>query len=154
VGFVCNILKAGQRSPRSSLYMKDGTELWHDLEAAAESNDQLCDITNTAGEPWIYQVVDARDVAHGCVCALENDSEPGDAFNMSAPEPITYHEAAQVISQATGQSILKWQVPVRWVFDLSNAKAREKINFQPKWGIKEMVKDALAVQKGESDGFI
>ncbi len=98
--------------------------------------------------------VDARDVAHGCVCALENDSEPGDAFNISAPEPITFHEAAQVISQATGLPILKWQVPVTWLFDLSNAKARQKINYQPSWGIKEMVESALAVQRGESDGFI
>jgi len=153
VAFVCNILRAGQRSPRGSLYMKDGTELWHDLEAAAESRDQPCDIRDTAGDPWIYQLVDARDVAHGCVCALESDSEPGEAFNVSAPEPITFAEAAEVISQATGLPILKWQVPVRWVFDLSNLKAKNKINYQPKWGIKEMVESALAVQRGESDGL-
>jgi nucleoside-diphosphate-sugar epimerase len=134
--------------------MPDGTELWHDLEAAAESKDQPCAIRSTSGEPWIYQLVDARDVAHGCVCALENDSEPGEAFNISAPEPITFDEAAAVISQATGLPILEWQVPVRWVFDLSNLKARQKINYQPKWGIREMVESALAVQRGESDGFI
>jgi len=154
VAFVCNILRAGQNHPRSSLYMADGTELWHDLEAAAESKDQPCDISSTSGESWVYQVVDARDVAYGCVCALESDSEPGDAFNISAPEPITFHEAAQVISQAIGLPILKWQAPVTWLFDLSNAKARQKINYQPSWGIKEMVESALAVQRGESDGFI
>jgi len=154
VAFVCNILRAGQRSPRGSLYMPDGTELWHDLEAAAESKDQPCAIRSTSGEPWVYQLVDARDVAHGCVCALESDSEPGDAFNISAPEPITFDEAAEVISQATGLPILKWHVPVRWLFDLSNIKARQKINYQPKWGIKEMVESAMAVQRGESDGFI
>jgi len=154
VAFVCNILRAGQRSPRGSLYMPDGTELWHDLEAAAESKDQPCAIRSTSGEPWVYQLVDARDVAHGCVCALESDSEPGDAFNISAPEPITFDEAAEVISQATALPILKWDVPVRWLFDLSNIKARQKINYQPKWGIKEMVESAMAVQRGESDGFI
>lgn len=154
VAFACAILKAGQSSPRSSLYMPDGTELWHDLEAAAKSKDQPCDISTTSGEPWVYQLVDARDVAHGCVCALESDSEPGEAFNISAPEPITFHEAAQVISQATGLPILKWQVPVRWLFDLSNLKARRLINYRPKWGIKEMVESALAIQRGESDGFI
>jgi nucleoside-diphosphate-sugar epimerase len=153
VAFVCNILRAGQRSPRGSLYMPDGTELWHDLEAAADSEDQPCAIRSTSGEPWVYQLVDARDVAHGCVCALENDSAPGDAFNISAPEPITFDEAAEVISQMTGLPILKWQVPVRWLFDLSNVKARNKINYQPKWGIREMVESALAVQRGESDGL-
>jgi nucleoside-diphosphate-sugar epimerase len=147
VAFVCNILRAGQNSPRSSLYMADGTELWHDLEAAAESRDQPCAVRSTSGEPWIYQLVDARDVAHGCVCALENDSQPGDAFNISAPEPITFDEAAEVISEATGLPILEWEVPVRWVFDLSNQKARREINYQPKWGIKEMVKSALATEE-------
>ena len=133
--------------------MPDGTELWHDLEAAAESKEQPCAVTSTSGEPWIYQLVDARDVAHGCVCALENSAEPGDAFNISAPEPITFVEAAEVISQLAGLPILKWQVPVRWVFDLSNLKAREKINYQPKWGIREMVESAMAVKRGESDGL-
>lgn len=153
VAFVCNILRAGQRSPRGSIYMSDGTELWHDLEAAAESKNQPCAISSTSGEPWVYQLVDARDVAYGCVCALESDSEPGDAFNVSAPEPITFIQAAEVISQATGLPILNWQVPVRWLFDLSNAKARSKINYQPKWGIREMVESALAVQRDESDGL-
>lgn len=153
VAFVCNILKTGQNNPRSSLYMPDGTELWHDLEAAAESKKQPCAISSTSGEPWIYQLVDARDVAHGCVCALENDSEPGDAFNISAPEPITFDEAAEVISEVTGLPILKWQVPVRWIFDLDNTKARNRINYQPKWGIREMVESAQAVERGEADGI-
>jgi UDP-glucose 4-epimerase len=154
VAFVCNILMVGQRNPRSSLYMPDGTELWHDLEAAAESKDQPCAVRSTSEEPWIYQLVDARDVAHGCVCALENDSEPGDVFNISAPEPITFDEAAEVISQLTGVEILNWRVPVRWLFDLSNTKARQKINYMPRWGIREMIESALAVQRGQSDGLI
>jgi UDP-glucose 4-epimerase len=154
VAFVCNILRAGQRNPRSSLYMSDGTELWHDLEAAAESKDQPCAVRSTSEEPWVYQLVDARDVAHGCICALENDSEPGDVFNISAPEPITFDEAAEVISQLTGAEILNWRVPVRWLFDLGNTKARQKINYRPRWGIREMVESALAVQRGQSDGLI
>jgi len=151
VGSVSGILRAGQSSPRSSLYMRDGTELWHALETAATSKDQPCAIISIYKEPWLYQPVDARDVAHGCICALESKSAPGDAFNISAPEPITFTQSAEVISKATGLPILNWQVPVRWVYDLNNVKAKYGINYQPKWGIKEMVESALAVQRGESD---
>ena len=155
VGFVCGILRAGQSSPRSSIYMPDGTELWHELEAAAESPDQPCAIIErNSRASWVYQPVDARDVAHGCICALESNSAPGEAFNISAPEPITFVEAAEIISRVTDIPVLKWQVPVRWIYDLNNTKAKYGINYQPGWGIKEMVESALAVQRGESDGLI
>lgn len=153
VGFVSAILKAGQSSPRSSIYMKDGTELWHELESSAESSEQLCAVTDKFNAPWIYQPVDARDVAHACICALENKTSPGDVFNVSAPEPITFPEAARVISEATGISVLNWQAPVRWIYDLNNIKAKYTINYKPKWGIKEMVESALAVKRGEFDGL-
>jgi len=153
VGFVGGILRTGQSNPLSALYMSDGTELWHELEAAAASKEQLCTIRDSEGRPWVYQLVDARDVAHGCVRALESGAAIGEVFNVSAPRPITYDEATQAIAKATGQSILEWQTPVRWVFDLDNTKARCLIGYQPKWGIKEMVASALAIQRGESDGF-
>jgi UDP-glucose 4-epimerase len=154
VGFVCAILRTGQNNPKSSLYMNDGTELWHELEAAVVSRDQLCAIRDSEGRPWVYQFVDARDVAHGCVCALESGAAIGEVFNVSAPRPITYDEATQVIAKATGQSILEWQTPVRWLFDLDNTKAKCLIGYRPKWGIEEMVASALVVQRGESDGMV
>jgi nucleoside-diphosphate-sugar epimerase len=153
VDFVCAILKAGQSSPRSSLYMPNGTELWKELEASAISKDQPCAIVDKYNAPWHYQPVDARDVAHACICAIENKTDAGLAFNVSAPEPITYTQSAEIISQVIGLPVLHWQTPVRWMYDLNNIRARYAINYQPKWGIKEMVDSAVAVQKGESDGL-
>ncbi len=153
VGFVCGLLKKGQAHPRSALYMKDGTELWHELERAAESSNQLCTISDMQGRPWLYQLVDARDVAHGCVCALESPAAVGEVFNIAAPQPVPFPQAARIINKATGQGILKWQVPVRWVYDLGIGKAKEYIGYSPRWGIEEMVCSALAVQLGESDGM-
>jgi hypothetical protein len=37
--------------------------------------------------------------------------------------------------------------------DCDNTKARSKIGFQPKWGIREMIYDAIAVRAGNSDGM-
>lgn len=152
VSFVCAILKAGQRHPKSSLFMPDGTELWRDLEAMAPG-DALCAVYDNLGCPWIQQPVDARDVALGCVCALENDASTGEAFNVSAPRPITFNEAAYTIANATGKPVIEYKLPVRWVFDLDNTKARSMIGYRPKWGIGEMVESALKVQRGEGEDF-
>jgi UDP-glucose 4-epimerase len=153
VGFVCDILKVGQSHPRSALYQQDGTELWHELEERAPSLDQPCDVRDVDGRPWVYQLVDARDVAHGLVCALESPAAIGEAFNISAPEAIPYPQAAAVVSEATGRPVFQCRLPVRWIFDLSNAKARAWIGYRPRWGIREMVEDAAAFQAGETDGL-
>jgi UDP-glucose 4-epimerase len=153
VGFVCDILKAGQFHPQSALYQSDGTELWHELEERAESLEQPCDVRDLEGRPWVYQLVDARDVAHGIVCALESPGAVGEAFNLSAPEAIPYPEAAAVVSEATGRPAFECRLPARWVFDLSNTKARTWIGYRPRWGIREMVEDAVAFRAGETDGL-
>jgi len=153
VGFVCEILKIGQKHPESALYQRDGAELWRDLEQRAPSLDQPCDVRDAEGRPWIYQLVDARDVAHCLVCALESPAAVGEAFNVSAPEPITYAEAAEVLAEETGSPVFRCQVPARWVFDLANTKAKAWIGYRPRWGIREMVRDALAFRAGEADGM-
>ena len=163
VGFVCSILKAGQANPQSELYRADGGEplgptrasgqAWQELEAKAASLDQPCDASDLEGRPWVYQLVDARDVAHGIVCALESPAAIGEAFNLSAPEPIPYSEAASVLAEATGEASFEARRPVRWVFDLANTKARTLIEYRPRWGIREMIHDALAFRRGESDGM-
>lgn len=152
VGYVCTLLRIGQRSPQSTLYMDDGAELWLALEAAAPA-DTLCAVRDDLGRPWMQQPVDARDVAGGCVAALESPAAIGEAFNISAPQPIAFDRAAQVISEHTGQPIIEWQVPVRWVFDLDNTKARTLLGFRANWGLEEMVQSALAVQRGEGEDY-
>ena len=153
VSFVCNLLKIGQAHPQGTLYMSDGTELWRELERKADSPDQLCAISDMEGRPWLQQPVDARDVAHACICALEHCDAIGEVFNIAAPQPIPFTQATRIISKATGQSVLEWRVPVRWIFDLDIAKAKSRIDYRPRWGIEEMVHSALAVQRGETDGM-
>ncbi|MHB0878403.1 MAG: NAD-dependent epimerase/dehydratase family protein [Anaerolineae bacterium] len=152
VGFAAGILRAGQTHPTSEMYRPDGGEPWRALEAAADQK-RPCAITDAEGRPWLYQPVDARDVAHGLICALESPAAVGEAFNVAAPAPISYVEAAEVLAERTGAEPLPWQAPVRWVYDLSIAKAKSLIGYRPRWGIREMVDGALAVRRGESDGM-
>ena len=104
---VGNVLRDGQAHPDSELYMPDGSELWHELEETAESPDQPCAITDLEGSPWMTQMVDARDVAHGCICALRSPAAIGEAFNIAGPSAIAYTEAARLLSEVSGRPILE-----------------------------------------------
>jgi nucleoside-diphosphate-sugar epimerase len=48
---------------------------------------------------------------------------------------------------------LAWRAPVRFVYDLDNTKAKSWIGYRPKWGLREMIADAVVFRKGESDGM-
>ena len=92
VARVVNTLKKSQSKPGTELYMSDGTELWHDIEAKAVSPQQPCSITDEDGRPWLYQPQDARDIAHCLVCALNSGAALGESFNAGAPEPFPFPE--------------------------------------------------------------
>ncbi len=146
VRFVSMILRTGQANPKSEIYSPEGAKLWQALEEAAPP-DALCAITDAEGRPWMQQVVDTRDVALGCLCALEHPAAVDEAFNISGPRPVAFSEAAALIAEATGKPIVQWQVPVRWVFDLDNTKAKRLIGYRPQWDIDAMVKSALVFQR-------
>ena len=154
VGFVAGMLRTGKQNPKGELYLPGCEEPWLDLEARAESAEQPCAVTGPDGKPWIYQLVDARDVAHGLICGMGDEAGVGEAFNISAPKPIEYPEAAGVLAEEVpGGPVLCYQAPVRWIYDNDNSKARHWIGYSPRWGIREMIRDAVSFREGQSDGM-
>lgn len=146
-------LKSGQANPGSELYMADGTELWRQVEAQAEGPDQPCSVTDLDGRPWYYQPNDARDVAHGLVCALERPEALGESFNLGAPEPFLYPQAARLLSELSGRRPLEIKLPVRWRYDHAIGKAKSWIGYAPKGDLHTMVRDAWAVKRGEFQDY-
>ncbi|PEN06297.1 NAD(P)-dependent oxidoreductase, partial [Longimonas halophila] len=49
--------------------------------------------------------VDARDIAAVSVAALTEDGHAGAAYTITGPEALTYHEAADVLSEAWSRDI-------------------------------------------------
>lgn len=146
-------LKSGQQNPGSELHMADGTELWHQVEAEAEDPGQPCIVVDAERRPWYYQPNDARDVAHGLVCALERPEALGESFNLGAPEPFLFPVAARLLAELTGRRPLEIRLPVQWRYDHSIAKARSWIGYQPRGDLQAMMRSAIAVQRGEGDDY-
>jgi nucleoside-diphosphate-sugar epimerase len=153
VDTVSSIMRQGSTHPESELYAPAAGEPWEELKRRGVSGAQPCAATDGEGRPWLCQLVDARDVAHGAICALESNGAVGETFNVSAPVPIAYPEAAAILAELTGQEPLDYRAPVRWIYDLDNSKARERIGYAPEWGIRSMIANALAFRRGETDGL-
>ena len=151
VGRVCTILKAGQVGPGTEMYMADGTELWHDIEARADSPDQPCAVRDESGRPWYYQPNDARDIAHCMVCALRSPDAVGESFNGGAPAPFTFPKGARLLGKITGREPLEVMVPVRWMYDHDITKAKSLIGYRPKGDLETMMASAAASEAGEPD---
>ncbi len=151
VGRVCAILKAGQVGPRTEMFMADGTELWHEIEARSESSDQPCAVRDEAGRPWYYQPNDARDIAHCIVCALRSPDAVGESFNGGAPAPFTYPEGARLLGEIRRREPLEAVVPVRWMYDHDITKAKTLIGYRPTGDLDTMMASAAAFEAGEPD---
>jgi UDP-glucose 4-epimerase len=153
VNVVCGIMRKGASHPRSEMYAPEAGEPWAELRGRAVSGEQPCAVTDAHGEPWICQVVDARDAARGVLCALESDAAVGESFNISSSRPVPYTEAAPIVAALTGAQVLTYRAPVRWMFDLDSTKARNSIGYAPRWEVRAMIEDALAFRRGETDGL-
>ena len=150
---VVGLLKTGQSNPGSALYMAGGTELWHQVEAAAEDAAQPCLVADLDGRPWYYQPNDARDVAHALVCAVERPEALGESFNLGAPEPFLVTEGARMLAELTDRTPLEIKLPVRWRYDHAIGKAKTWIGYQPRGDLSAMLHSAIAVQRGEHQGY-
>ena len=142
------ILRIGQQSPFGELYMEDGTELWHDVLAQAQSGDQPCSVRDDQGRSWYYQPNDARDIAHMLVCAVEEPAAIGETFNCGAPTPFYHTHAAPLLAELTGQEALEVTVPVWYRYDHAIGKAKRLINYRPRGTVEAMFRSALRVRDG------
>ncbi len=146
-------LKSGQQNPKSELYAGDHADLWKQVEARAEGPDQPCSVPDLEGRPWNDQPNDARDVAHGLVCALERAEALGESFNLGAPEPFLSPEGARLLAELSGQRLLEIRLPVRWRYDHAIGKAKGWIGYAARGDLRTMLRDAWDVQQGTFEDY-
>jgi nucleoside-diphosphate-sugar epimerase len=115
------------------------------LKSLGDGGDKLVIITDEAGNPVIVQWGDARDVAEGCVRALETEAAVGEAFNLGSVAPISADELVKYIAAKMGLPYVTASLPIaRSPWYISSAKARGLLGYQPRYTTFDMVDDALA----------
>lgn len=129
-------------------------ELREQFSAQIPDEDALVAITDNEGRPWTLHVVDVRDVVQCLIRGLESEGAPGHAFNVAAPSAVSLVDGARYLAQTLDQPLVEIRVPQLEQEEISTAKARDLIGYQPEYDFRRMADSAIAYGRGEDIGVI
>ena len=88
---------------------------------------------------------DARDVAEGCVLALENPAAVGETFLLGGVAPFRTDELITYLASRLGRPCVSAKLPTtRRPWYISSAKARGILGYRPQHSIFDMADEAIA----------
>jgi len=106
------------------------------------------------GRPWLWHRTDVRDVVQGTICALEHDAAVGEDFNILGPCAISFERAVKLLHDRLHVPYVEVEMPVRWVYECDNTKAKTQIGYRPEFDIDQMIEDAVAFRSGVDIGVL
>ncbi len=121
---------------------------------ALKTPNGVCAIMDTAGNSWGLPFTDVRDTVAGIIKVLESKDAVGQAINLVGPAATPFVHVAQVIAANTTRPLVEVKMPFLWWFNVSNAKARSILGYEPKYTYPDMVASALAFRRGEDIGVV
>lgn len=96
------------------------------------------------GRPFTEHVCDVRDAVEGILLALEKPAAEGQTFNIAGPAPFTYDEVSPWLAQRLGRRPVPGNCRGIHSYEVSIAKARGILGYQPKYSVYESLEDALS----------
>jgi UDP-glucose 4-epimerase len=121
---------------------------------ALKTPNGVCAITDAEGNSWGLPFTDVRDTVAGIILVLESKDAVGQAFNLVGPTATPFVKVAQLIAANTDRPYLEVKMPFLWWFNVSNAKARSILGYQPQYTYEDMLQSALAFRRGEEIGVV
>jgi UDP-glucose 4-epimerase len=116
------------------------------LRGLDDGTEKLMIQARVDGTPEVRMWGDARDVAEGCVLAMESPAALGETFNLGGKAPFTTEEQITYLSRKTGIPYVTARIPiVRSPWYISSAKARGLIGYEPRYSIFDMMDEGLSV---------
>lgn len=152
------VLKHAQRGRESHLYpLFKGIETpWEYVEKAVPdpAGNPAVGLTDPEGRGWATHLSDVRDTVDGAILAMEHPSAVGQDFNIVGPSTTAYDTGARILGKRLGLPVHIVKLPMRWYFEVSTAKARQVLGYQPQWTYERMLDSAIAYQNGEDIGVL
>ena len=121
---------------------------------AMKTPNGVCAIMDDQGNSWGLPFTDVRDTVDGIIRVMESKDAVGQAFNLVGPAATPFVKVAQLVSANSDRPYLEVKMPFLWWFNVSNAKARSILGYQPKYTYEDMLQDALAFRRGEDIGVV
>ena len=121
---------------------------------AMKTPNGVCAITDSEGNSWGLPFTDVRDTVDGIIRVLDSKDAVGQAFNLVGPTATSFVNVAKLISANSDRPYLEVKMPFLWWFNISNAKARSILGYEPRYTYADMLNDALAFRRGEDIGVV
>ena len=99
------------------------------------------------GQPFVEHICDVRDAAAGILLALEQPGAAGQTFNIAGPAPFTYDQVSPWLAGRLGRKPAPGNCRGIHSYEVSIAKARGILGYQPKYSVYESLEDAIAQRK-------
>lgn len=103
---------------------------------------------NPQGAVSTEMVNDPRNVAEGLLLLLEKEIAIGGIFHIMAPHPFAHDEYVKHVSRVTGWPYIEATVSSVIHWELSIAKARAMLGYNPTRSVFQMVEEGWAQSKG------
>ena len=115
------------------------------LQELDDGTEKLVSVVDEEGNTEIQEWGDARDVAQGCVQALNAEAAVGEAFNLGGVAPFALDRLVRHIGDRLDLPCVTAQLPIaRSAWYISSAKARGMLGYDPQHTVFDMVDEAAA----------
>ena len=152
------VVGAGEIADFHQFYLSRLKETQRDLAPLWEvsgGDERLVVVRDERGRPWRKHIADVRDIVGACVASLGNDATHGETFQLAGPAPFTWDEAVPYLAERLGIPYVDGTsrgTPTYYEYDLS--KLRRVLGYEPRYGIKRMIDDAVAFKRGAAIGVL
>ncbi len=96
------------------------------------------------GRPFTEHICDVRDAVEGILLALEQPGAAGQTFNIAGPAPFSYDQVSPWLAQRLSRRAVPGNCRGIHSYEVSIAKARGILGYQPKYSVYESLEDALS----------
>jgi UDP-glucose 4-epimerase len=125
-----------------------------ELQAAAAVHGERCLVVARDGDGRSYKkhIAHAQDIVAGMMAGLAHAQARGEVFQLAGPAPFTWEEAVPKLADGLGMPMIEARLaghaPTFYEFDLT--KSRERIGFAPRYDIRRMIEEALALRQARA----
>jgi len=154
-GLVSALFQRAKRYKCGPLFIPEAEEVMEALRRRVEGDmSKVVLPRDPEGRPWLWHRTDVRDVVQGTICALESEAAVGEDFNILGPCAISFERAVKLLHERLHIPYIEVKMPVQWVYECDNTKAKTLIGYRPEFDIERMIEDAIAFRSGKDIGVL
>jgi UDP-glucose 4-epimerase len=116
-----------------------------DQAVGAPSGNPAIALAGPDDVPWSVHFTDVRDVVDGVMLAIDHDAAANEDFNLVGPRTTTFAEGAAAVAKHFDTDVLPVRMPIKLAFELSNAKASNRLGYAPRRTFEDTLAEGAAV---------